>query len=256
MFKFNPVKYKINILEEIADFMPKDGNESLFNYYHNKFNVLSKDTSESSNLFTYGRKNQNIYFPISTIDNTALKNISFNYKIRTINNISQSLDFEIIESSLSIHYNQFYKVPSPENLIIGLYYGGYSASYIEIKYSNYLYSKFQSLQTMSTLNSKDYKTPNGNHIKQDYSLAKKNIDSYLSYEFQSLRTTNMNDTFDICHLEQNIESLRRDSRQFKNYLSDENTKLKVDIRDFLKELKKFDNFYLLGDIRVIGSVRA
>ncbi|CAG8807557.1 46516_t:CDS:1 [Gigaspora margarita] len=120
MFKFNPAKYKINILKEIADFTPKDGNELL-----------------------YEQNNQNIHFPIFAIDNATLKKYSFcsNYKIRTINNLSQSLDFEvinIIESSLSIHYNQFYKVPSPENLIIGLLYRGYSASDIEIKYSKFL----------------------------------------------------------------------------------------------------------------------
>ncbi|CAG8813871.1 3872_t:CDS:1, partial [Dentiscutata erythropus] len=142
MFKFNPVT-------------PKDGNESLFNH-HDKFNDLSKDTNESSNpsasdqfntiiveTSLYEQRNQNIHFSISTIDNAALKKNSFcsNYKIRTNNNLSQSLDFEvfkIIESSLSIHYNQFYKVPSPENLIIGLHYCGYSASDIEIKYSKFL----------------------------------------------------------------------------------------------------------------------
>ncbi|CAG8845113.1 20967_t:CDS:1, partial [Racocetra persica] len=72
-----------------------------------------------------------------------------------------------------------------------LSHDGYSASYIEIEYSNYLYSIFQ---TMVTLNSKDYKTPNDNYaLKQDnYSLAIENIDSYSIYEFQ-LKTTKMND---------------------------------------------------------------
>ncbi|CAG8819653.1 5647_t:CDS:1, partial [Dentiscutata erythropus] len=54
----------------------------------------------------------------------------------------------------------------------------------------------------------------------------------------------------------NIKSLSEDCRQLENYLSDKNTKLYVNIRDFLKELKKFDNFYLLGDIHCIGGVRA
>ncbi|CAG8637172.1 22165_t:CDS:1 [Cetraspora pellucida] len=95
-------------------------------------------------------------------------------------NFSQSLNFEVIkitESLLALHNNQFYKVTSPENLIIDLHYSAYSASYIEIEYSNYLYSIFQSIQTMLTLNSEDYKTPNNNHLlKQDnYSLAIENI---------------------------------------------------------------------------------
>ncbi|KAF0419890.1 hypothetical protein F8M41_007111 [Gigaspora margarita] len=80
-----------------------------------------------------------------------------NSKIRTINCLSQFLDFEvikIIESSISNHYIQYYKVPSPENLIIA-----------------------------STLNSEDYKTPNRNHVlKQDNSLAIENIDSFLKIQ--------------------------------------------------------------------------
>ncbi|CAG8707669.1 15795_t:CDS:2 [Dentiscutata erythropus] len=175
-----------------------------------------------------------------------------------------------------------------------LHFHGYSASDIEIEYSNYLYS----IQTISTLNSEDYKTPIGNHVsKQNYSSAIENIDSY------SLRTTNINDIFglfyrttsriidsvkdyesehedvrhseeeiqnskknlksmfediykNIHHLEKNIKSLSEDCHQLENYLSNKNTKLYVDIRDFLKELKKFDNFYLFGDIHCIGGVRA
>ncbi|CAG8539740.1 10660_t:CDS:1 [Gigaspora margarita] len=228
MFKFNPVKHKINILKEIADLTPKDGNESLFNH-HDKF---KDDTNKSSNSSAYDQFNTiiietslYIHFLISTTDNAALKKNSFcsNYKIRTINNLSQSLDFEvikIIESSLSTHHNQFYKVLPLENLI-GLHYGGYSASYIEIEYSNYLYSIFQSLRTMSTLNSDDYKTPNGNHVlKQDNSLAIENIGSYLIYEFQSLQTTKINDaiTFNMNKISMlndmitNIETQLKDIR--------------------------------------------
>ncbi|KAF0433856.1 hypothetical protein F8M41_004983 [Gigaspora margarita] len=185
MFKFIPVKHKLNILKEIADFTPKDVNESIFNH-HDKFkDDLASDQFNTIIVETslYERRNLNIHFPLCTINNTALKNSFYsNYKIRTINNLYQSLNFEvikIIESLLSIHHNKFYKVPSLENLIIGLHYGGYSASYIEIEYSNYLYSIFQSLQTTSTLNSKDYKTLNGNHIQQDNSSAIENADSYL-----------------------------------------------------------------------------
>ncbi|CAG8737505.1 26294_t:CDS:2, partial [Racocetra persica] len=121
----------------------------------------------------------------------------------TINdNFAQSLNFDIIkitENLLSLYNNQFYKVPSPENLIIGLHYSGYSASYIEIEYFNYLYSIFQSIQTTLTLNSEDYKTSNENHLlKQDnYSLAIENIDSYLIYEIQptfSNKISMLNDT--------------------------------------------------------------
>ncbi|CAG8855325.1 43363_t:CDS:1, partial [Gigaspora margarita] len=108
--------HKIIILKEIAD---------------DKFKVdPSKDTNKSSNLSASDQFNTilvetslYIHFPISTTDNAALKKNWFcsNYKIRTINKLSQSLDFEvieIIESSLSIHYNQFYKVPFPKNLIV------------------------------------------------------------------------------------------------------------------------------------------
>ncbi|CAG8731993.1 9185_t:CDS:1 [Dentiscutata erythropus] len=161
------------------------------------------------------RKTQNIYFNFidnynqpykirnNGIDQNIYSTLIYYRSNRTINNcLFQSLNFEvikIIENSL-FHHNQFYKVPPAKNLIIGLHYYSYSASYIEIECSKYLYSYsiIQSLQMTSTLKSEDYKTPNGNNVlEQDNSSNIKNIDSYLSYEFQSLRTTNMNDTFVI-----------------------------------------------------------
>ncbi|CAG8484558.1 17763_t:CDS:2 [Gigaspora margarita] len=161
MFKFNPIKHKI------------------FNH-HDKFNDLSKDTNESSNLSTY---EQNIHFPIPIIDNAALKKHSFcsDYKIRTINNLF-SINFEvikIIESSLSIRYNQFYKVPSPENLIIGLHYRGYSASDIEIKYSNYLYSIRTTTNAQSVSNTKNFDNLETTTNDQDVSKTKNDNSSNI-----------------------------------------------------------------------------
>ncbi|CAG8441999.1 hypothetical protein C2G38_2234706 [Gigaspora rosea] len=292
MFKFNPVKHKINILKEIAD---------------DKFKVdLSKDTNESSNPSASDQFNTII-----------VNSFCSNYKIRTINKLSQSLNFEvikIIESSLSIHYNQFYKVTSPENLIIGLHYRGYSASDIEIKYPNYLYSIFQFLQTTSTsLNSEDYKTPKGNHVlKQDYSSAIENIDSYLIYEFQSLQATKTNDadlfnciTFRMneinmlydtieniklqlkelrvlveasvkesedlpkkfAHseedLEKDLKSLHVDHCQFKEEWTLLNKNRRVENDKIRKEFDDLDNFYKFGEriiinrgVHCINGVRA
>ncbi|CAG8792778.1 2784_t:CDS:2, partial [Dentiscutata erythropus] len=187
---------------------------------------------------------------------------------------------KIIESSLSIHYNQFYKVPSPENLIIGLHYRGYSASDIEIKYSNYLYSIFQFLQTTSTsLNSEDYKTPKGNHVlKQDYSSAIENINSYLIYEFQSLQATKTNDadciTFrmnEINMLYDTIENIKLQLKELRVLVeasvkesedllkkfahSEEDLKIptRVENDKIRKEFDDLDNFYKFGEHIIING---
>ncbi|CAG8824673.1 24596_t:CDS:1, partial [Gigaspora margarita] len=258
--------YKLNILKEIANFTLKDINESLFNH-HDKFNDLASDQFNTIIVETllYERRNQNINFSICTIDNTTLKN-SFhsNYKIRTIiNNLYQSHDFEvikIIESSLSIYYNQFYKVPFPEILIIGLHYGGYSASYIEIEYSKYLYSIFQSLQAKSTFNSKYYKTPNENHVlKQDDSSAITNVDSYLIYEFQSERATKINDTItfsmnEISMLNDTITNIGAQLKDIRDSVEESinllEEKINIDgiqqkiMHDINRECNKFEILYL------------
>ncbi|CAG8628889.1 28012_t:CDS:1 [Dentiscutata erythropus] len=83
------------------------------------------------------------------------------------------------------------------------------------------------------------------HSEEEIQNSKKNIKSMFEDIYEDIR-----------HLEKNIKSLSEDCRQLENYLSDKNTKLYIDIRDFLKELKKFDNFYLLGDVHCIGGVRA
>ncbi|CAG8854875.1 27884_t:CDS:2, partial [Gigaspora margarita] len=151
---------------------------------------LSKDTNESSNPSAY---EQNIHFPIPipTIDNAALKKNSF--------------------------------LASPENLIIGSHYRGYSASEIEIEYSI-----FQSLQTTSTLNSENYKTPNGNHvIKPDYSSAIENIDSY------ELQASKMNDTTAFSMKEINtlndIENIKSQLKEIRDSIEDSLSEENVDI---------------------------
>ncbi|CAG8818698.1 26146_t:CDS:1, partial [Dentiscutata erythropus] len=130
--------------------------------------------------------------------------------------------------------------PSSEKLIIGLHFHGYSASNIEIEYSNYLYS----IQTTSTLNSEDYKTPIGNHgLKQNYSSAIENIVLYY------LRTTNMNDTFGLFYrttsriidsvkdYESELEDVRHSEEEIQN--SRKNLKsMFEDIYEDIRHLEK------------------
>ncbi|CAG8604592.1 26049_t:CDS:1 [Gigaspora margarita] len=178
MFKFNPVKHKIN--------------ESLFNH-HDKFKDLSENTNEISKpsasgqfntiITLYEQRNQNIHF----LDNAALKKKSFysNYK----NNLSQFLDFEvikIIESSLSIYYNQFYKGPSPENIIIGLHYRGYSASDMEFLFYLYVQNRKENQVNLKRKQRRENKIVLIDSI-QDNEL------NYSKHEKKSINQTNPGD---------------------------------------------------------------
>ncbi|CAG8823432.1 36950_t:CDS:2, partial [Gigaspora margarita] len=279
MFKFNPVKYKINILKEIADFTSKDGNESLFNHY-DKFKYESKGTNKSSIPFAsdqfktitvetslYEQRNQNINFPISTIDNAILKKHSFcsNYKIRTINNLSQSLDFEvikIIESLLSIHYNQFYKVPSPENLIIGLHYRGYSASDIEIKYSKFLSLRALKSKEVSDRLNQELKLKeasdrfnstsklNINHVilpkNKNIVLNYEAVDKIENYEDKKYTIDEKNYTIDefLEYLLEQIKLSRKNNCHVKASFSLEYETIRKDILELQKGIEDFEIFYL------------
>ncbi|CAG8492779.1 12004_t:CDS:1 [Cetraspora pellucida] len=145
---------------------------------------------------------------------------------------------KIIESLHSLHNNQFYKVPSPENLIIGLHYSGYSASYIEIKYFNYLYSIFQSLQNTSTLNSEDYKTPNENYVlkQENYSSA---IETTISNKISILNNTII-EAKDICDSVEEGNSLSEEIID----IDDIQQKINNTIHDINGECKEFKILYL------------
>ncbi|CAG8459266.1 27160_t:CDS:2 [Gigaspora margarita] len=242
MFEFNPIKHKIL-------------------NHHDKFNDLSTDTNKSSNLFRY---EQNIHFPIPIIDNAALKKNSFcsNYKIRTINNLF-SINFEvikIIESSHSICYNQFYKVPSPENFIIGLHYCGYSASDIEIKYSNYLYSIQTTTNVQGVSNTKNFdnleKTTNDQDVSKTKNDNLSNIECthaevislhYLSIQIVNIPVNNHETIHENIANFEKVDTLNNSKNDLKSSTNIEASNSNEDDQktfEIKKDYKEFEILYL------------
>ncbi|CAG8787507.1 21468_t:CDS:2 [Dentiscutata erythropus] len=127
-------------------------NHMKFQNFHFKHISTRIINTEFNKIHFYSKYNQPYKITNNRIDENTYSSLFSCRSNRMINNdnLSQSLNFEvykIIESSLSIYHNQFYKVPSPnENRIISLHYSDYSPSDIEI-----LFSEFQSsLQTQVT----------------------------------------------------------------------------------------------------------
>ncbi|CAG8834111.1 31069_t:CDS:1 [Gigaspora margarita] len=249
MFKFNHVKHRID-----ESLFSKDTNESLNPFASDQFNTIIETSS-------YERRNQNIHFPISS----ALIKNSFcsNYKIRTINNLS--LDFEVIKiiESLSIHYNQFYKMPSPENLIIGLHYFGYSTLDIENEYSKILSLRAlevsdllnQELKSSERLKSKEATDQFNSTTKSNVShiIINKNIvsnyeaaDKIENYEDKKYTIDKKNFTIDefLEYLSEQIELLQKNNRLVNASFSLEFEKTSKLILELQKDIEDFEIFHL------------